>query len=195
MKLHNLKHTCIIPVLCAALLIPSYTVHADWEYNAEENTLRYKTKDGTYLTSVFRKIKGYTYYFNADGTVHTGWLDLKGDRYFFSESGAMLTSQWIGNKYLMKNGKMAEAAGWTTTMSMSTKTVPAWQSAKNTKRNLSRPLRAQNTGMWMAPTLQKPGRASKDTGTTFIRPDTWQQMPSLASITSIRAAIWSKIRS
>ena len=88
-----------------------------------------------------------------------------------------------------------EAAGWTTTMSMSTKTVPAWQSAKNTKRNLSRPLRAQNTGMWMAPTLQKPGRASKDTGTTFIRPDTWQQMPSLASITSIRAAIWSKIRS
>ena len=105
MKLHNLKHTCIIPVLCAALLIPSYTVHADWEYNAEENTLRYKTKDGTYLTSVFRKIKGYTYYFNADGTVHTGWLDLKGDRYFFSESGAMLTSQWIGDKYLMKNGQ------------------------------------------------------------------------------------------
>ena len=150
MKLHNLKHTCIIPVLCAALLIPSYTVHADWEYNAEENTLRYKTKDGTYLTSVFRKIKGYTYYFNA---------------------------------------------GWTTTMSMSTKTVPAWQSAKNTKRNLSRPPRARNTGMWMAPTLQRLGRASKDTGTTFIRPDTWQQMPSLASITSIRAAIWSKIRS
>ncbi len=177
MKLHNLKHTCIIPVLCAALLIPSYTVHADWEYNAEENTLRYKTKDGTYLTSVFRKIKGYTYYFNADGTVHTGWLDLKGDRYFFSESGAMLTSQW------------------TTTMSTSTKTVLAWQSAKNTKRNLSRPPRAQNTGMWMAPTLQRLGRASKDTGTTFIRPDTWQQMPSLASITSIRAVIWSKIRS
>lgn len=109
MKLHSLKHTCIIPVLCAALLIPSYTVHADWEYNAEENTLRYKTKDGTYLTSVFRKIKGYTYYFDADGTVHTGWLDLKGDRYFFSESGAMLTSQWIGNKYLMKNGKMARS--------------------------------------------------------------------------------------
>ena len=55
MKLHNLKHTCIIPVLCAALLIPSYTVHADWEYNAEENTLRYKTKDGTYLTFVRSK--------------------------------------------------------------------------------------------------------------------------------------------
>ncbi len=58
---------------------------------------------------MFRKIKGYTYYFDADGTVHTGWLDLKGDRYFFSESGAMLTSQWIGNKYLMKNGKMARS--------------------------------------------------------------------------------------
>ena len=108
MKLHNLKHTCIIPVLCAALLIPSYTVHADWEYNAEENTLRYKTKDGTYLTSVFRKIKGYTYYFNADGTVHTGWLDLKGDRYFFSESGAMLTSQWIGDKYMATNAQLGE---------------------------------------------------------------------------------------
>ena len=55
-------------------------------------------------------------------------------------------------------------------MSTSTKTVLAWQSAKNTKRNLSRPPRAQNTGMWMAPTLQRLGRASKDTGTTFIRP-------------------------
>ena len=53
----------------------------------------------------------------------------------------------------------------------------------------------KDTGMWMAPTLQRLGRASKDTGTTFIRPDTWQQMPSLASITSIRAVIWSKIRS
>lgn len=195
MKLHNLKHTCIIPVLCAALLIPSYTVHADWEYNAEENTLRYKTKDGTYLTSVFRKIKGYTYYFNADGTVHTGWLDLKGDRYFFSESGAMLTSQWIGDKYLMKNGKMARSRWVDNHNVYVNKNGSRVASAKNTKRNLSRPPRAQNTGMWMAPTLQRLGRASKDTGTTFIRPDTWQQMPSLASITSIRAVIWSKIRS
>ena len=135
MKLHNLKHTCIIPVLCAALLIPSYTVHADWEYNAEENTLRYKTKDGTYLTSVFRKIKGYTYYFNADGTVHTGWLDLKGDRYFFSESGAMLTSQWIGDKYLMKKWQDGQKplGGQPQCLRQQKIGFLAWQSAKNYK--------------------------------------------------------------
>ena len=74
MKLHSLKHTCIIPVLCAALLIPSYTVHADWEYNAEENTLRYKTKDGTYLTSVFRKIKGFTILMPTERSTPDGWI-------------------------------------------------------------------------------------------------------------------------
>ena len=96
MKLHNLKHTCIIPVLCAALLIPSYTVHADWEYNAEENTLRYKTKDGTYLTSVFRKIKGYTYYFNAG---------VQG-KYYLLKNGKMARSRWVDNHnvYVNKNG-------------------------------------------------------------------------------------------
>ena len=109
MKFHGLKYRCMLPVLCAAMLLPSFTVHADWEYNAADNTLRYKAEDGTYLTSVFHKIKGYTYYFNADGTVHTGWLDLNGKRYFFSESGAMLTSQWIGDKYLLKNGQMARS--------------------------------------------------------------------------------------
>ena len=195
MKLHSLKHTCIIPVLCAALLIPSYTVHADWEYNAEENTLRYKTKDGTYLTSVFRKIKGYTYYFNADGTVHTGWLDLKGDRYFFSESGAMLTSQWIGDKYLMKNGKMARSRWVDNHNVYVNKNGSRVAVGKKYKAKFIKTAQGTKYRMWMAPTLQRLGRASKDTGTTFIRPDTWQQMPSLASIPSIRAVIWSKIKS
>ena len=36
----------------------------------------------------------------------------------------MLTSQWIGDKYLMKMARWPEAAGWTTTMSMSTKRFP-----------------------------------------------------------------------
>lgn len=94
-------------VLCAALLLPSVSVKADWDYNAADHTLRYKTDNGTYLTSTFYKIKGYTYYFNSDGTVHTGWLELNGDCYFFASSGAMLCKQWVGNKYLLKNGKMA----------------------------------------------------------------------------------------
>lgn len=96
-------------VLLVALLIPSFPSHADWEYDQEEHILRYKKEDGTYLASTFQKINGYTYYFNSDGTVHTGWLKLNGKCYFFSESGAMLKNQWVGDKYLLKNGQMARS--------------------------------------------------------------------------------------
>ena len=95
-------------LLCAALLLPSIPAKAAWDYNEEEQVLRYKTEDGTYLTSTFYEIKGYTYYFDSDGTVHTGWLDINGKSYFFAESGAMLCNQWIGDKYLLKNGEMAK---------------------------------------------------------------------------------------
>lgn len=104
MKLHILA-----PVLCAALLFSAVPAEAAWEHNETDNTLRYKTEDGSYLTSTFQKIKGYTYYFDSDGTVHTGWLDLNGKRYFFSETGAMLCNQWIGDKYLLENGEMARS--------------------------------------------------------------------------------------
>lgn len=107
MRLHKFHQRWLAPILCAALLFPSVSVHAHWEHDEKANTLRYKTEDGTYLTSTFKKIQGYTYYFDSDGTVHTGWLTLNGKRYFFNESGAMLCNQWIGDKYLLKNGEMA----------------------------------------------------------------------------------------
>lgn len=109
MRLKTIKYKLLAPILCAAMLLPAFPVRADWDYNEKEDTLRYKLEDGTYLTSAFQKIKGYTYYFNPDGTVHTGWLTLNGKRYFFNTSGAMLCNQWVGDKYLLENGEMARS--------------------------------------------------------------------------------------
>ena len=107
LRLHRFPFRWLAPVLCDALLAPSLSVHADWVYEENAGTLRYEKDDGTFLISTFQKINGHTYYFDSDGTVHTGWLSLNGKRYFFDESGAMLCSQWVGDKYLKKNGEMA----------------------------------------------------------------------------------------
>lgn len=105
-RIHN---TFLIPALCVSLLLPALPAKAAWEYDETEHTLRYQTEDGSYLTSTFQEIKGYTYYFDADGTVHTGWLNLNGKRYFFSETGAMLRDRWVGDRYLLANGEMARS--------------------------------------------------------------------------------------
>ena len=118
------------------------------------------------LLLYFVRSKAILYYFNADGTVHTGWLDLKGDRYFFSESGAMLTSQWIGDKYLMKNGKMARSRWVDNHNVYVNKTVPRGSRQKYKAKFIKT---AQGTKIpecgWHLPA--KTCKASKDTGTTF----------------------------
>lgn len=56
---------------------------------------------------------GKTYYFNNDGIMNTGWIQLNGDWYYLDTSGAMVTGwKMIGSKwyYLDYNGKMR--TGW-----------------------------------------------------------------------------------
>mgnify|MGYP006900167252 CR=1 FL=1 len=48
----------------------------------------------------------------------------------------MLTSQWIGDKYLLKNGQMARSRWWIIAVPMLIKTEAVPQSAGNTKQNL-----------------------------------------------------------
>ena len=63
--------------------------------------------DGTYPHGEFKKIDGIDYYFKENGYMATGWAKVKTNWYCFDGSGRMLKSQWSGNCYLKKDGKMA----------------------------------------------------------------------------------------
>lgn len=65
------------------------------------------TLTGQPLKSQFKKIKGYTYYFDKKGYAATGFTKIDGFYYFFDSNGAMLKSEWRANRYFLKNGRMA----------------------------------------------------------------------------------------
>ena len=48
-----------------------------------------------------------TYYLNEDGIMLTGWQTIDDAQYYFDGSGKKLTSCWIGNSYVLSNGKLA----------------------------------------------------------------------------------------
>ena len=64
----------------------------------------------------FVKEGGYTYYYDANGKVHKGWLKLGKKTYYFTSGKGVMVTGWIqdskGNKrYFKKSGVMA--TGWT----------------------------------------------------------------------------------
>lgn len=104
----------LLPILACSmcLLLPLETQAANWQWIQNGAKLQYMDLDNTaqdhgMLRSTFRTIEGHTYYFDADGSVHTGWLYLKKGTYFFRSNGAMVKNEWVGNYYFTKSGKMA----------------------------------------------------------------------------------------
>ena len=69
----------------------------------------YRHQDGSCTKNDFEDINGQTYYFDHDGYMVTGWIQIKSDWYLFNNSGAMVKDQWSGNYYLEKDGKMAKS--------------------------------------------------------------------------------------
>jgi len=90
------------------LLVPSNVKAANWQWSEVDDKLQYIDQDtGNYISNTFKTIKGYTYFFDKNGYVHTGWLKYGKNYYFFNASGAMVKSKWIGKYYFQKNGTMA----------------------------------------------------------------------------------------
>lgn len=49
-----------------------------------------------------------SYYLDENGVMLSGWQNIDGDDYFFNASGYKLRNCWIGNNYLLEDGKMAK---------------------------------------------------------------------------------------
>lgn len=103
--------------LLSMLLLGSLQVQAasyKWDFNKDTLQLRLvNTKTGRYVKNRFKEYKGYTYYFDKNGYVCTGWTEIGKYTYYFDSSGAMVTETWVNNRYLVKNGRMARSR-WVT---------------------------------------------------------------------------------
>ena len=55
----------------------------------------------------FLELDGEKYYLDENGKMHTGRLDLDGKSYYFDEQGHMIRDAWIENRYYVdENGEM-----------------------------------------------------------------------------------------
>lgn len=62
------------------------------------------TSTGIMRTGWYKKGKN-SYYFNPKtGIMATGWKKIDGKKYYFNNNGTMVTNDWVGSKYLDKNG-------------------------------------------------------------------------------------------
>lgn len=64
----------------------------------------------------FQKINGKTYYINADGSKHKGWLTLNGTRYYFDSKTGVQHKGWMkdskGNRRYFTSNAGAMVTGW-----------------------------------------------------------------------------------
>lgn len=86
--------------------LPSYT-NKDGNWVLDSRGWWYSCYDGSYPKNTWKQINGNTYWFDANGYMHTGWLYKDGNWYYFDTSGVMMKNCWVGNYYLKADGTMA----------------------------------------------------------------------------------------
>lgn len=64
----------------------------------------YADSQGKVYISKWRKSGTKTYYYGSGGARVKGWKTIKGKTYYFSRTGEMVTSSWVGNSYVGKDG-------------------------------------------------------------------------------------------
>ena len=89
---------------------PAYT--EGWEQVNGRWRWRYAT--GAVASSMFKKVSGKTYYFDASGWMVTGWYRVAGKWYLFDGNGAMQYgwTTWNGNRYLLSRVDGVMCTGW-----------------------------------------------------------------------------------
>ena len=85
-----------------------------WVEN-DDGSRSYQNEDGTLATG-WKNIKNDWYYFDANGIMKTGWLQLGSSWYYLNTDGRMAHSSvvFINNKYYYfeESGRMAATVGW-----------------------------------------------------------------------------------
>lgn len=78
-------------------------------FHTENGKKYYYDKNGNKVTSKMIKVNKDTYYCTKDGSLKTGWLTLKGKRYFFYDNYKMAKAVTLEQKYVInKKGQLVK---------------------------------------------------------------------------------------
>ena len=93
-----------------SLLLMIMLFAAGFTCHATSKDVQAATKTG------FRTVNGKTYYYDADGTRHKGWLTLAGKKYYFNKTTGVQVKGWVtnskGQKRYFTSVKGAMVTGW-----------------------------------------------------------------------------------
>lgn len=93
-----------------SLLLMIMLFAAGFTCHATSKDVQAATKTG------FRTVNGKTYYYDADGTRHKGWLTLAGKKYYFNKNTGVQVKGWVtnskGQKRYFTSVKGAMVTGW-----------------------------------------------------------------------------------
>ncbi len=104
----RIHHLAALTSLSLFLLLPVTSKAENYQLQRNDTKMTcIDTRTGSTVRSRFITYKGNTYYFDANGYAHTGWLTLGQDCYFFNSDGTMKKKQWLNQYYFQANGKMA----------------------------------------------------------------------------------------
>ena len=104
--------TALAAILSIAFVFSSLalTVTEDKTYTWKkvESSWTCKDSDGDPVTGWAKKGSDI-YYLDKKGSMRTGWIKYSGDWYYLDDkTGVLLTSQWVDNYYVDKEGKMTK---------------------------------------------------------------------------------------
>ena len=86
---------------------PEPSIKEGWQKN--NKGWWYQNADGSYPENEFKTIGGHKYYFETDGYMVTGWLNLDKTYYLFDDNGHMLTGwQYIDGTYYYMDVKLGD---------------------------------------------------------------------------------------
>ena len=85
-------------------------IEAGWKQDA--NGWRYVNVDGTCPMNTWETIDGNKYFFNESGYMVTGWLNYNGNWYYLESSGKLATDKWIEGIYYVKSDGVMATNEW-----------------------------------------------------------------------------------
>lgn len=100
--------------LLAPNIMPATVVNAAQAgWVSTGSTWKYMGSNGSYVKNAWRRIDGKWYWFEADGTMKTGWHWEGDNRYFLTSSGAMATGWYrIDGKWHFFGENGVQRSGW-----------------------------------------------------------------------------------
>ncbi len=143
-----MKRLAKLLAVAAMFLVCVQPVDAKSEWKKDNNGWWYEFDDGAYYVDTFAVINNKIYCFDKNGYMATGWQALPwGDgtqMYYFTGSGELGYSQWVGNQWVNWYGQLAKN-GWVDNYRYYVDEKGNWDQSKGVRNTA---WKKDNNGWW-----------------------------------------------